>query len=42
MCLQNIYKKKVNIIEKYRQKIDFKGKPWGLQAYFLMSYDRSW
>ena len=41
MSLQNIYQKKVIAIEKYGQKIDSTGEPWGPQAYFLVSFDRT-
>ena len=41
ICLY-LPEKKVIAIEKYPQKIDSTGEPWGPRAYLLKSLDRSW
>ena len=42
MSQQNIYQEKVIGIKKYKQKIDSTGEPLVQQAFFLLSFDRTW
>ena len=42
ICFYNIFtRKKVIAIEKYRQKINSTGEPWGPRAYFWVSFHRA-